>query len=404
MPSKQLVVDAFQRLVDSAPSNSTGSFDLGLLDALGNEQLAAIAQVLEAERTQDFFHRDHFQRTLPLKKLFNYQAARATCQILSAAFPPQPFESTGGIVGPLDAAQIDAATRQMQRDGYAILPAPLSDQACDAITRALGQIRFRVKANGQILDGFSNRNIYRPQGNTCWVVDQQDILRIPAVQSLVSDPTLLTIIQNYLECTPIHVQANCWWTINQGVNDQSMSADAQMFHQDKEFVKFVKVFVYLNDVTETNGPHMYVAGSAQDYEQHVPPAYSLSQRLTDEQIAAEYPRHRWVTVMGPRGTVVLEDTSGFHKGVPVIRGYRLLLQLEYCCSLFFNPVPSFTHDGLSGELQSLAASQPRMFLNYDSQRYLEGCAVRQARFDAAAAAIPRPKTRFRDRLRAIWPR
>ncbi len=405
MPTKQPVNEAFARLLEAAPPSSRRVFDTGILDGRTTEQLAAIAEVLDAERTLDFFQREHFQRTLPLKRLFNYDTARAVCQILDAAIPVRPIDSNEGVLGVRNPALIDAATRQLKLDGYCILPQTLNDRACDSITRALGQIPFRVKATGQLLDGFSSRNMYRPSGNTCWVVDQQDILRIPDVQELVCDPTLLNIVQNYLECTPIHVQTNCWWTINRAVTDASMAADAQMFHQDKEFVRFVKVFVYLNDVADMNGPHAYIAGSARDYEDHVPPDYAISQRLSDEHIAAEYPPERHISIKGTRGTIVIEDTSGFHKGMPVVRGYRLLLQLEYCCSLFFNPVPSFTWEGTTESFAEFAVSHPRTFMNYDHQRYLDGCAIRQARLDAAAESIvPRPKMRFRDRLRSIWTR
>lgn len=158
-----------------------------------------------------------------------------------------------------------------------------------------------------------------------------------------------------------------------------MKSDAQLYHQDKDFVRFVKVFVHLNDVTDENGPHTYIAGSARDYLQHVPPNYSVGQRLDDDYLQSQYASDRFVTMRGEQGTILLEDTSGFHKGTPVQRGHRLMLQLEYCCSLYGSPGLSFSYDGLTPEYVDFAKQHPRMFMNYDNSRYLRYIAKKRKR-------------------------
>jgi hypothetical protein len=37
---------------------------------------------------------------------------------------------------------------------------------------------------------------------------------------------------------------------------------------------------------------------------------------------------------GPRGTIIAEDTRGFHKGKPIEGGDRLVLEFDFCDSLF----------------------------------------------------------------------
>lgn len=331
-----------------------------------------VAKVLRAEFEQPFYDPAHYRATVQEKSAFHFERARTTCRVLREIFGMCDFcqgNFLPQVLGDYSAETVAAATQTLDESGYTIFPQRLSPATCDKIVAALEQVPFRVKADGAIIHPATPQTVQQANGNTIWVLNHQDVLAIPEVQSLVADPMLLSVIQNYLECIPIHVQTNCWWTINRGITEASQSQDAQLFHQDKEFIRFVKVFVYLNDVDERNGPHTYIKGSARDYLQHVPPDYQISQRLSDEYLEHQYAADRFVSVTGSRGTIVLEDTSGFHKGTPVLDGYRLMLQLEYCCSLYFNPVGSFGWNGLTGSYRALAAKWPRVLMNYDDARY-----------------------------------
>ncbi len=354
-----------------------------LWQSWNSAELTALSAALEAEWSGDFYAPDHAAQTAKLKPAFSRALSLGYCRLLGALFPPLPRADRGPSLGTPHAETVTAATNQLHTDGYCVWPERLADQACDAITRSLRHIRFRVRSSGQIMDGFCDRNIYRPAGSTCWVIDPQEILRIPEVQTLVCDPLLLNLVQAYLGCPPVHVRANCWWSINASDPAQAGDPSTQRFHQDQEFARSIKVFVYLNDVTEWNGPHVYLAGSPQDYEDHTPPGYCLTDRLSDEYIAEHYARERECVLTGPRGTLVLEDPHGFHKGMPIRCGYRLMLQLQYSCSLFFRAFPSFALRGLSPEFSAFATAHPRTFLNYDDARYLEERAGPAWRLDGA---------------------
>ena len=60
--------------------------------------------------------------------------------------------------------------------------------------------------------------------------------------------------------------------------------------------------------------------------------YVGSQRFSDEEISEKFGSVK--EIIGKQGTILFEDTSGFHKGKPVETGHRVILQLEYCCSRF----------------------------------------------------------------------
>jgi hypothetical protein len=98
-------------------------------------------------------------------------------------------------------------------------------------------------------------------------------------------------------------------------------------------LKFIKFFVYLTDVDETHGPHVYVARS------HIrkPKAVRRDGRIPDDEIVRTYGPDAIVEITGERGTILAVDTRGFHKGKAPESGDRLLFQVEYANNLFGVP-------------------------------------------------------------------
>jgi len=65
---------------------------------------------------------------------------------------------------------------------------------------------------------------------------------------------------------------------------------------------------------------------------------------------------------GPTGIFFAEDTRGFHKGSPVQKGHRLLLQLQYATSGFGgvnNPIE--INDHFSDNFSQLPKLYPRIY-------------------------------------------
>ena len=46
-----------------------------------------------------------------------------------------------------------------------------------------------------------------------------------------------------------------------GISDQELSDNAQKFHTDINYSKFYKILIYLNDVNNYNGPHIFIPGT-----------------------------------------------------------------------------------------------------------------------------------------------
>jgi hypothetical protein len=153
--------------------------------------------------------------------------------------------------------------------------------------------------------------------------DHADVVRAPNLLALANRPEILAIVEAFLGCRPTISYMAAWWSYVTGIAAQQ----AENFHRDVDDWRFVKLFVYLTDVDDTKGPHVYVRKSA-----NASTAGAL-RRYTDEEIRAEYPAEDLVFMTGNAGSAFLENTYGIHKGQPVSEGTRLIFQAVYSVSV-----------------------------------------------------------------------
>jgi ectoine hydroxylase-related dioxygenase (phytanoyl-CoA dioxygenase family) len=102
--------------------------------------------------------------------------------------------------------------------------------------------------------------------------------------------------------------------------------DTQLWHRDEDDYSTLKVFVYLTDVGESNGPFCFVPRS---HPRDRDLAELTGYRDQDEQMAACVPRAEWLTCTGNAGTIIIADTRGYHRGLQPRTGHRALLTLQY---------------------------------------------------------------------------
>jgi hypothetical protein len=371
---------AFEKILDLAnrlnpkmsEAESQSVLDLLKSATLEEGEPREIERVLESELSKSYLDHNHLQETVTHKNAFSYALSDLTSKILGIIFGTYSFAEAKSIVSShYTEDDVDHAVNKLNSNGYYVLPEVLGESHCTEIIQALGKINFYKKKSGRPIMGYSSVNIDSLDGNAAWAGDLQDILAIPVVQKLVSDKFLLLVAQKFLNAIPIHCQANSWWSKNYSQDINDLNKNAQMFHQDKEYVKFVKIFIYLNDVGIDNGPHQYVRGSSINYADNVPDGYKVSDRLSDQFLQEKYAKEDFVNMTGKSGSIIIEDTSGFHKGVPVLEGHRLLAQIEYTSSLYFNGVAPFTLNGLTDQYVNFAKNHARMFLNYDNPKFKE---------------------------------
>lgn len=103
------------------------------------------------------------------------------------------------------------------------------------------------------------------------------------------------------------------------VPDGKAPEQSQLWHRDGGSVKYVKIFLYLNDVTRETGPFYYLKGSQPGGKwahlfPHPLPYTPGETRTTDADLLKHVPESDVVECVGKAGTLVFTDTVGLHKG------------------------------------------------------------------------------------------
>jgi hypothetical protein len=183
------------------------------------------------------------------------------------------------------------------------------------------------------------------------------------VQALLADPSLLALAQSYLGSRPRADVLSMWWHTN--FHDRPDSEAAQFYHFDLDRIKWLKVFIYLTDVGPQDGPHSFIEGS---HRTGGIPDSLLRRgyvRLSDDEVLGHYGAAREVRFAAPRGTVIVEDTRGLHKGNPVSGSSRLILQLQFSNWLFGGEyAKSRIGAVVDPGLQSLMRSAPDVYSSF----------------------------------------
>jgi hypothetical protein len=158
--------------------------------------------------------------------------------------------------------------------------------------------------------------------------DAKDVIAAPHLLELANRPEILAVVEDFLGCKPLIGYLAAWWSYATEIGPQQ----AENFHRDVDDWRFVKLFVFLTDVGDNNGPHIYVSGSADCN------LLTKIRRYGDGEIIAAFGAGSIIVNQGAAGTGFLENTSGFHKGKPVQNGTRLMFQAVYSlCELPYGP-------------------------------------------------------------------
>lgn len=173
--------------------------------------------------------------------------------------------------------------------------------------------------------------------------DVNTLLNHRLVQHLLTASDLWKIVDEYLGCRSQLVYMGAWRTDSVSPQQIDVSTDALLYHFDHIANRHLKVFLYLSDVDNENGPHMYVPNTAR---RQMPEFARSDGRFPDHLISnANLPQR---TVTGQAGTLIFADTQNLHKGTLVSGGSRFILEL-----MFFDAVSAYYIDGNIGGYLSL---------------------------------------------------
>jgi Phytanoyl-CoA dioxygenase (PhyH) len=150
----------------------------------------------------------------------------------------------------------------------------------------------------------------------------------PWLQVAIS-PRLLDIVNAYLGLWAKLTYCDQWYTVPMPAGAKRTAS--QNWHRDHADKHLVKAFIYLSDVGPDAGPFEYVAGSTGEGpyanlwpwvpgEDHYPPRDEFQRQIPPSAIR---------TLTAPVGTMILCNTSGFHRGGFATGQPRILWRYNY---------------------------------------------------------------------------
>jgi ectoine hydroxylase-related dioxygenase (phytanoyl-CoA dioxygenase family) len=286
--------------------------------------------------------------------------------IISRVAPPVAFGPATGVLGNLGELKISDIVQTLKSDGYLVFPRQLPRDICERLVKYAKSTESQIRTTEEeSLRGTpSEHAVYdreHPRGIR-YDFSQHQVINIPDVQALLADPSVLAVAQAYLGSRPVADVTSMWW--HTAYSDQPDSNAAQFYHFDMDRIRWLKIFVYLTDVSPDNGPHCFVAGSHRSGG--IPPALLAKgyARLSDEEVSRNFPAERLKEFCAPAGTIIIEDTRGLHKGHAVRRGDRLMLQLQFSNSLFGGSYSPSVFSSMISELKKKVDMYPEIYRNY----------------------------------------
>lgn len=274
------------------------------------------------------------QAMIDMHAFTNGWATSGLVKILSVGRPTRRLDGVRDprdLFAKLSAGEIAAVVRNLQEDGYAIAPMRIPSEIIVRLC-AFAEHTAGIPTDAKGRSGAKQRYDRSDKTVAKFQFEPNDLANQIDIQNLAADVGLLDIAQRYLGCLPVLDSIAMWWS----TPHLARPADeiAQTFHIDNDRLRWLKIFIYLTDVTQESGPHVFVQHSHLREPRRAELISRGYVRLSDEDVRRVYRSDEFIDIVGPAGTVLIEDTSGFHKGRMPENRERLMLEYQFSCNLF----------------------------------------------------------------------
>ena len=242
--------------------------------------------------------------------------------------------------------------------GYFVFDKVLDQKICDNIFEIARNMSFTTAVDslkGEYIDFNSIK------GEVC-NLENNDILKVDVIRKLICDDLFIAVAEKYFNSEVIFDFPAMWWSFP--FPKRSNMDNAQYFHFDFDRVKWLKVFIYLVDVDENNGPHSYIEKSHKTDSKPVELLKRGYARISDQEIRKYYKHEDIKILTAKKGTIIFGDTKCWHKGNPLISGHRLLVEFQYTSSLYGALIKGakFNKDGIDN-FDEILKFNPQFFDN-----------------------------------------
>ena len=220
--------------------------------------------------------------------------------------------------------------KEIKKIGYSINPEYLDQNTVDEILNLEKTLPCSYINRDEIKKTSNIRNI--PVDTTIVDLNEEDLLQNKVIKDLVHNQIFYDIAEKYFSSTPI--LTNVGFRISK-ISSKPGNREAQLYHFDLDRPKWLKFFIYLNDVENiSHGPHSFIEKTHKLFSKPYKILIKRYQRISDEEIFKFYNKKNEVFVYGKAGTLAIGDTLAFHKGNNPTTKERKVLTIEFSNSLF----------------------------------------------------------------------
>ena len=150
-----------------------------------------------------------------------------------------------------------------------------------------------------------------------------DLKNNSILKNFLTSKEMLTLVKNYLNTKVVSINASFFISNPVETSEKEKYSNAQFFHWDNDFKKFLKLYIYLTDVDEESGPHLYAEKSHKfKNKQH-----ELCRLYSDNNIFKNYINIK--EFKGKSGSTFFVDSYGLHKGKSPTKKSRILLNVHF---------------------------------------------------------------------------
>ena len=225
-------------------------------------------------------------------------------------------------------SNIKKEIKSIKKIGFFYKSQAIDSNTVNKIVKHLSLCEGKYESDNYKSLNFCRLNIRKPLATTFRYKSEQ-LLQSNEIQNLLINPEILKFCQEYLNACPIIDIVSSWWSFP-SLNPDNYSA--QMWHFDMDRPKWLKVFIFLTDCLENNGPHYFIKGTHNKIPLSI--RFKGYERISEEMILKNFSTEDIKKFTAKKGSILIEDTSGLHKGENVIQNSRLILQFQYSSCLF----------------------------------------------------------------------
>jgi hypothetical protein len=210
--------------------------------------------------------------------------------------------------------------------GLKLPPATIAE--IDAFARS-EPLHANYDPNGSAFSYADVRRGKTPDGRQVPIGGVRDPTRCPAVQAVVDDPVLRSIVTKYLGHEPRRVMTILDWSFASDYTDEErrkLKHHVIDYHYDVGGYNFVYASFYITDTDRYSGAHVMMKRSHNRKSLRMLLGSAVA---SQDAVRARYGIENEITIEGPAGTGFVQDTSCYHRASPPTQGDRLMLAVRF---------------------------------------------------------------------------